>query len=146
MGLTISKTVDIEVDVDVDVSIQEIIQHLAEFGRAEDKRQAYEILNRLNNMARNIPVDWFTPEQREVAVKAFQAIDGAGLARVDFFLERASGKLLVNEINTLPGLTDVSGFPKMWAASGVLFPDVLERLIQLALERHRDRSRNETER
>ena len=87
-----------------------------------------------------------TARIQQMAVKAFQAIDGAGLARVDFFLERTGGKLLVNEINTLPGLTDVSGFPKMWAASGVSFPDVLERLIQLALERHSDRSRNETER
>jgi D-alanine-D-alanine ligase len=87
-----------------------------------------------------------TARIQQMAVKAFQAIDGAGLARVDFFMERTGGKLLVNEINTLPGLTDVSGFPKMWAASGVSFPDVLERLIQLALERHRDRSRNETER
>ncbi|MEA2207032.1 MAG: D-alanine-D-alanine ligase [Blastocatellia bacterium] len=87
-----------------------------------------------------------TARIQQMAVKAFQAIDGAGLARVDFFLERAGGKLLVNEINTLPGLTDVSGFPKMWAASGVSFPDVLERLIQLALERHHDRSRNVTER
>jgi D-alanine-D-alanine ligase len=87
-----------------------------------------------------------TARIQQMAVKAFQAIDGAGLARVDFFLERTGGKLLVNEINTLPGLTDVSGFPKMWAASGVSFPDVLERLIQLALERHRDRLRNETDR
>jgi D-alanine-D-alanine ligase len=87
-----------------------------------------------------------TARIQQMAVKAFQAIDGAGLARVDFFLARTGGKLLVNEINTLPGLTDVSGFPKMWAASGVSFPDVLERLIQLALERHRDRSQNETER
>ncbi|MDX6612587.1 MAG: D-alanine-D-alanine ligase [Blastocatellia bacterium] len=83
---------------------------------------------------------------RKLAVKAFQAIDGAGLARVDFFLERSSGRLMVNEINTLPGLTDVSGFPKMWAASGRSFPDVLDRLIQLGLERHRDRARNEVER
>jgi len=87
-----------------------------------------------------------TARIQQMAVKAFQAIDGAGLARVDFFLERTGGKLLVNEINTLPGLTDVSGFPKMWAASGVSLPDVLERVIQLALELHSDRSRNETER
>lgn len=83
---------------------------------------------------------------RKLAIAAFQAIDGSGLARVDFFLERSSGKLLVNEINTLPGLTDVSGFPKMWAATGLPFPEVLDRLIQLALERHHDRARNETER
>jgi D-alanine-D-alanine ligase len=80
---------------------------------------------------------------QQMAVKAYQAIDGAGLARVDFFL-RKDGSLLVNEINTLPGLTDVSGFPKMWAASGVPFPRVLDQLIEFAIERHRERARNET--
>ncbi len=80
---------------------------------------------------------------QQMAVKAYQAIDGAGLARVDFFL-RKDGSLLVNEINTLPGLTDVSGFPKMWAASGIPFPRVLDQLIEFAIERHRERARNET--
>jgi len=83
---------------------------------------------------------------QEMAVRAFQAVDGSGLARVDFFLVRSTGKLLVNEINTLPGLTDVSGFPKMWAASGKPFPAVIDQLIELAFERHRDRAKNETER
>jgi D-alanine-D-alanine ligase len=80
---------------------------------------------------------------QEMAVKAFQAIDGSGLSRVDFFLKK-DGELLVNEINTLPGLTDVSGFPKMWAASGIPFPQVIDQLIELAVERHRERARNET--
>jgi D-alanine-D-alanine ligase len=78
-----------------------------------------------------------------MAVQAFQAIDGSGLSRVDFFL-RPDGSLLLNEINTLPGLTDVSGFPKMWAASGIPFPRVIDQLIELAIERHRERARNET--
>ena len=78
-----------------------------------------------------------------MAVKAFQAIDGAGLSRVDFFL-RTDGELLLNELNTLPGLTDVSGFPKMWEASGVPFKEVIDTLIELAFERHRERARNET--
>lgn len=85
-----------------------------------------------------------TARIQEMAVKAFQAIDGAGLSRVDFFLTRSSNKALINEINTMPGLTDVSGFPKMWEASGIPFPQVLERLIELAMERHRDRARNST--
>ena len=85
-----------------------------------------------------------TARIQEMAVKAFQAIDGAGLARVDFFLPRSSNKALINEINTMPGLTDVSGFPKMWEASGIPFPQVIERLIELAMERHRDRARNST--
>ncbi len=80
---------------------------------------------------------------QQMAIQAFQAIDGSGLSRVDFFL-RPDGSLLLNEINTLPGLTDVSGFPQMWEASGVPFPQVIEQLIEWALERHRERARNET--
>ena len=76
---------------------------------------------------------------QRLAIQAFQAIDGAGLARVDFFLTRDTKELLVNEVNTLPGLTEVSGYPKMWAASGLPFPRVLEKLIELAFERHRDK-------
>ncbi len=78
-----------------------------------------------------------------MAVKAYKAIDASGLSRVDFFLKR-DGELLVNEINTLPGLTDVSGFPKMWEASGVPFSQIIDQLIELAIERHRERARNET--
>lgn len=81
---------------------------------------------------------------RRMAVRAFKAIDGAGFARVDFFLRRDNGKLLLNELNTIPGLTDVSGFPKMWEASGVPFDKVLDRLVELAFERHAEKSRNLT--
>ena len=81
---------------------------------------------------------------REMAIKAFRAIDGSGLARVDFFLRADTGALLVNEINTMPGLTDASGYPKMWAGTGVSFSELLDRLITLALDRHRDRERNRT--
>ena len=83
---------------------------------------------------------------REMAVRAFAAIDGSGLARVDFFLRNDNGALLINEINTMPGLTDASGYPKMWAGSGVSFPEVLDRLILLARERFDDRARNRTTR
>jgi D-alanine-D-alanine ligase len=81
---------------------------------------------------------------RRMAVKAFKAVDGAGLARVDFFLLRDTNKLLINELNTLPGLTDVSGFPKMWEATGLPFGKAIERLIELAFERHEDKARNIT--
>jgi len=81
-----------------------------------------------------------------MAVKAFKAIDGSGLARVDFFLRNDTGELLVNEINTMPGLTDASGYPKMWAGTGKGFPQVVDELIQLALDRHKDKSRNKTSR
>ena len=80
---------------------------------------------------------------QKLAVRAYKAIDASGLSRVDFFLKK-DGELLLNEINTLPGLTDVSGFPKMWEATGVSFPRVIDRLIDLAIERHRERARNET--
>jgi D-alanine-D-alanine ligase len=85
-----------------------------------------------------------TEKIRRNAVRAFKAIDGAGFARVDFFLRRDNGKLLLNELNTIPGLTDVSGFPKMWDASGMPFPKVLDRLVELAFERHAEKSRNLT--
>jgi len=80
---------------------------------------------------------------QSMAAKAYKAIDASGLSRVDFFLKK-DGELLVNEINTLPGLTDVSGFPKMWEATGIPFTRVIDQLIQFALERHGERSRNET--
>ncbi|PYT05434.1 MAG: D-alanine--D-alanine ligase A, partial [Acidobacteria bacterium] len=64
--------------------------------------------------------------------------------RVDFFLRRDTNKLLVNELNTIPGLTDVSGFPKLWEATGVPFAKVLDRLVALAFERHEEKSRNLT--
>jgi len=83
-----------------------------------------------------------TARIQRMAISAFQAIDGAGLARVDFFLARDGRKLLVNEINTMPGLTEVSGFPKMWAASGLSYTAMLDRLIELALQRHREKSLN----
>ena len=81
---------------------------------------------------------------REMAVRAFKAVDGAGFARVDFFLRRDTNKLLLNELNTIPGLTDVSGFPQMWDASGVPFGEVIDRLVELAFERHAEKSRNQT--
>jgi D-alanine-D-alanine ligase len=85
-----------------------------------------------------------TARIRRMSVEAFKVVDGAGLARVDFFLRRDNGELLVNELNTLPGLTDVSGYPKMWEATGLPFPKVMDRLIELALERHREKQRTVT--
>jgi D-alanine-D-alanine ligase len=67
---------------------------------------------------------------------AFLAIDGTGLARVDFLLGRTDGRLYVNEVNTLPGFTTISMFSKLWEASGVSYPALIDRLIELALERH----------
>jgi D-alanine-D-alanine ligase len=78
-------------------------------------------------------------QARGYACRAFQAIDAAGLARVDFFLERAGGRLLVNEINTIPGFTRWSMYPKLWEASGLSYPALIDELIRLALARAADR-------
>ena len=76
-------------------------------------------------------------EARALAVRAFRAVDACGYARVDFFLEEAG--LLVNEINTIPGFTSISMFPKLWEATGIAYPDLLDRLLALGLERHEER-------
>jgi D-alanine-D-alanine ligase len=81
---------------------------------------------------------------RELAILSARALEGAGLARVDFLMERASGELFVNEVNSLPGFTESSMFPRLWAASGLAYPALLDRLIELALERHRERAGLET--
>lgn len=82
-----------------------------------------------------------TEEARRLAVEAFRAVDGAGLARVDLFLEEASGRFFVNEINTLPGFTTISMYPRLWEATGLSFADLVEELIRLGFERHAARKR-----
>ena len=78
---------------------------------------------------------------RQLALDAFLAIDGSGLARVDFLLSRSTGELFLNEINTMPGFTTISMYSKLWAASGVDYPTLVDRLITLAIERHQDRQK-----
>ena len=85
-----------------------------------------------------------TAEIQQLAIQAFQAVDGSGLGRVDFFLEKQTGKLLLNEINTMPGFTSISMYPKLWEASGLPYSQLIDRLIELAFERHREKSRNVT--
>ncbi len=81
---------------------------------------------------------------REMAIAAFKACDCAGLARVDFLMEPGkSGRIYVNEINTLPGFTSISMYPRLWAASGVAYPQLIDRLIALAMERRAEKDRNE---
>jgi len=79
---------------------------------------------------------------QEMAVKAFLAVDCAGLARVDFLMDPKSGRIFVNEINTMPGFTSISMYPKLWAASGISYPDLIDRLIQLGLQRFEEKKRN----
>jgi D-alanine-D-alanine ligase len=91
------------------------------------------------------PVDAVVAQDaRSMALRAFQAVDAAGMARVDFFLERTNGRLLVNELNTIPGFTRISMYPKLWEASGLSYPKLIERLVELAIERFDDRQRSQT--
>ena len=78
-----------------------------------------------------------TAELRRLAVECYRAVECEGMARVDFLLEAATGKLYINEINTIPGFTSISMYPKMWEHSGIGFSALIDRLIELALDRHR---------
>jgi len=80
---------------------------------------------------------------QRLAIAAFQAVDCTGLARVDFLMDPTSRKIFVNEINTMPGFTAISMYPKMWVASGVAYPELIDRLIQFGIERHEDKKRNQ---
>jgi D-alanine-D-alanine ligase len=80
---------------------------------------------------------------QRLAIAAFQAVDCTGLARVDFLMHPKSRKIFVNEINTMPGFTAISMYPKMWTASGLPYPELIDRLIQLGIERHEDKKRNQ---
>jgi D-alanine-D-alanine ligase len=94
-----------------------------------------------------IPAD-IPPEMtrriQELAIAAFLAVDCAGMARVDFLLDKDTGKLYLGELNTIPGFTPISMYPKLWEASGISYSELIDRLIELALERHADNSRSET--
>ena len=96
--------------------------------------------------ALEIPAKISKSTQKEVqalAIRAFQAVDGSGLGRVDFLLDPKSDKLYVNEINTMPGFTSISMYPKLWEATGLKYTDLITRLIELALERHADKQKNQ---
>ncbi|MGD9029933.1 MAG: D-alanine--D-alanine ligase family protein [Anaerolineae bacterium] len=84
-----------------------------------------------------------TERVQDLAEQAYTAIDCAGMARVDFLLSGETDTLYLNELNTIPGFTDISMYPKLWEASGIPYPELIDRLIELALERHRDRARTE---
>jgi D-alanine-D-alanine ligase len=99
----------------------------------------YEDKYLLNKAQTVVPAD-LTPEQtgeiQNLAVACYQAVECQGMARVDFLLEAATGKFFINEINTIPGFTSISMYPKMWEASGLSYPALIDRLIELAIERH----------
>jgi D-alanine-D-alanine ligase len=91
----------------------------------------------------DIDADLASRVQR-LAIEAFKAVDAAGLARVDFFLDRANGQLYINEINTMPGFTEISMYPKLWQASGVSFSELVTRIAELGMQRFAERARNQT--
>src|SRR5256714_12320511 len=84
-----------------------------------------------------------TKKVQELAIAAFQAVDCSGLARVDFLMDPKTRKIFLNEINTMPGFTAISMYPKLWAASGLGYADLIDRLIQLGIERHEDKKKNQ---
>jgi D-alanine-D-alanine ligase len=84
-----------------------------------------------------------TKKIRQLAIRSFQAVDCSGLARVDFLMDPTTRKIYVNEINTMPGFTAISMYPKLWAASGLEYAELIDRLIQLGLERHEDKKKNQ---
>ena len=88
--------------------------------------------------------DGLATEVRSMAIRAFKAVDVAGMARVDFFLDRGSGRVLLNELNTIPGFTRISMYPKLWEASGLPYAKLIARLIELAIERFADKQRSQT--
>jgi D-alanine-D-alanine ligase len=84
-----------------------------------------------------------TKKVQELAIAAFKAVDCSGLARVDFLMDPKTRKIYLNEINTMPGFTAISMYPKLWAASGLAYADLIDRLIQLGIERHEDKKKNQ---
>ena len=118
-------------------------------GEIIPSREFYDYLAKYSDESSElrIPADisaGLADDLRAMAVTAFQAVDAAGLARVDFFLETRSGKPYVNEINTLPGFTTISMYPKLWEAGGLSYPRLIDELVSLAMERHQDRQRSLT--
>lgn len=86
--------------------------------------------------------DGVSRKVQEIALRAFKAVDAAGLARVDFFVSKKENKIYLSEINTIPGFTSVSMYPRLWEASGIPYSDLIDQLIQLALERYQDKKQN----
>jgi D-alanine-D-alanine ligase len=84
-----------------------------------------------------------TKKVQQLAVQSFKAVDCSGLARVDFLMDPTTRKIYLNEINTMPGFTAISMYPKLWAASGLEYSDLIDRLIQFGLERHADKKKNQ---
>jgi D-alanine-D-alanine ligase len=126
-----------------DAPIASVVGEIDPGAEFYDYRAKYLDTGSLAIIPADIPVE-LSEQVRRLAIQAFQAVDAAGLARVDFFLERGTDRLYLNEINTMPGFTEISMYPKLWEASGVPFPELVARITQLALERFAERDRNQT--
>jgi D-alanine-D-alanine ligase len=119
-------------------------------GEVIPRREFYDYSAKYNNAAGTeliVPADLPAETLQRVqalAIRAFKAIDACGMARVDFFVERGTLQVVLNEINTIPGFTSVSMYPRMWQKSGLEYSDLIDRLIQLALERDADKRRSRT--
>lgn len=104
---------------------------------AADEFYSYDAKYNNSESKTNIPVDIEEEKIEEIkklAIKAFRAVDGSGLARVDFFVEKETGKIYINEINTMPGFTEISMYPKLWDYSGIKYSDLLDKVIELAIK------------
>jgi D-alanine-D-alanine ligase len=111
-------------------------------GEVKPRREFYDFVAKYvsDDSELIIPADLETEaaeQVRAMAVRAFKAIDCAGMARIDFLLDKVDGRIYINELNTIPGFTRISMYPKLWEATGLSYPELLDRLIELALERHR---------
>lgn len=120
-------------------------------GEIVPKREFYDYVAKYEDeetkliIPANLPPET-TERIRTLAIRAFQTLDLCGMARVDFFLCKKTERIYVNEVNTIPGFTSISMYPKLWEASGIPYPQLIERLIDLALERFAEKKRNRTTR
>lgn len=115
-------------------------------GEVEPSREFYSYESKYVDGTSGLMIPAPIPEEtaetmREIAIKTYKAIDCAGMARVDFLLDKDDGSFYLNEVNTIPGFTEISMYPKLWDASGLPYPKLIDRLIELALERKADRDR-----
>ncbi len=118
-------------------------------GEVKPAGEFYDYDSKYIDQATQLIVPADLPEEvsgkvKQIALCAFKAIDAAGMARVDFFVTKKENKIYLNEINTIPGFTSVSMYPRLWEASGVSYPELIDQLIQLALERYQDKKQNKT--
>jgi D-alanine-D-alanine ligase len=118
-------------------------------GEVTPSREFYDYRAKYLDNASRLTIPAEIPQEtsadiRRMAVEAFVALDLSGLARVDFFLDKDSGAVYLNEVNTMPGFTQISMYPKLWEATGIPYPALLDRLIALGLERYAEKLRTKT--